>query len=175
MPSILSFDIDLNRVHAWSSLSGRVCYNETVDKLPVQQLPLHDITLIEVGSNIFYNKKPEVVHRTAAWLIFNTYVATLLWNWHRGIASSKTLLVSPSSSWTLGHEEPIRHAIADVTGDNHDIREARCMQFFYLRNPEKWVSFDAYFNGFTFKQSEATKLKNKTNRAALKRCGKTSR
>jgi len=165
-PSILSFDIDLNRVHAWSSLTGRVCYNETIDKMPVQQMALHDITLIEVGSNVFYDKKPHVVHRTAAWLIFNTYATTVLWTWHRSIAAGKKLLVSPSSSWTLGHEELIRHAMADVTGDNHDIREARCMQFFFRHNPEKWMPFETYFNSFNFKDSPETKAIKAAKKAA---------
>lgn len=165
-PAILSFDIDLNRVHAWSSESGRVCYNAPINELPVGELAKHDITLIEVGSNIFYDKRPQVVHRNSAWLIFNSYVATVLWTWHRSTAPGKTLLVSPSSDWTLGHPEEFRHEIAQVAGDNHDIREARCMQFFYRRNPAKWVSFEAYYNGFSFKDSPATKAKKAAARAA---------
>lgn len=150
-PTILSFDIDLNRVHAWSSETGRVCYNATGAEVPFQQLSLHDITLIEVASNIFYDKRPQVVHRSAAWAIFNTYFATVLWTWHRSIAADKKLFVAPSSLWSLGYPEHARHAIAEVTGDNHDIREARAMQFFYGRNPSKWVPFDVYFNSFSFK------------------------
>src|SRR5271170_162077 len=165
-PTILSFDIDLNRIHAWSSETGRVCNNATGNQVPFQQMALHDITLIEVGSNVFYDKRPQVVHRNAAWLIFNTYFATILWTWHCSIAKEKTLLVSPSSLWTLGFKEPIRHSMADVTGDNHDIREARCMQFFYGRNPNKWVPFESYFNGFSFKaepeQPKAKRAKRKT-------------
>ncbi len=160
-PSILSFDIDLNRIHAWSSESGRVCYNAPIDKLPTDQLNLHDITLIEVGSNVFYDKRPQVVHRNAAWLIFNSYCATVLWTWHRSVAPQKRLLVSPSSSWTLAFPEAERHVMADVTGDNHDIREARCMQFFFRMNPEKWVPFEQYFNSFTFKDTPTEKAAKK--------------
>jgi hypothetical protein len=164
-PTLLSFDIDLNRIHAWSSETGRVCYNATGDAVPFQQMALHDVTLIEVASNVFYDPTPSVVHRTAAWAIFNTYFATVLWTWHRSIAKDKILLVSPSSDWTLKFKEPVRHAMADVTGDNHDIREARCMQFFYGRNPSKWVPFETYFNGFNFKLSPEAKLKRARKKA----------
>lgn len=161
--SILSFDIDLNRVHAWSSVSGQVCYNAPSTALPTWELNKHDVTLIEVASNVFYDPTPSVVHRTAAWALFNTYIATVLWTWHRSVAADKKLLVAPSSAWTLGYPEKLRHATAQVTGDNHDIREVRCMQFFYRQNPDKWVPFDSYFNGFSFKKpaSKSTPPKGK--------------
>jgi hypothetical protein len=163
--SILSFDIDLNRIHAWSSESGRVCYNASGSEVPFQQMALHDITLIEVASNVFYDRTPSIVHRRAAWAIFNTYFATVLWTWHRSVAPEKKILVAPSSAWTLGYSEEFRHSIAEVTGDNHDIREVRCMQFFYRRNPDKWVPFETYFNSFSFKASPAKPKASKAPRA----------
>lgn len=146
MKRILSFDIDLNRFHAWSNVEGRVCYNETL--LPVAAIQSHDLILIEVASPLMYDKKPAVVHRKVAWAIFNTYMAVQIFSCTK---PPQQVLVSPSHEWTNGYEEAVRQSMADVTGeDNHDIREVRTMQFFYGLTPQKWVPFATYFNSFTF-------------------------
>lgn len=156
---ILSFDIDLNRIHAWSNEFGRIAYKapSLTDEI-LGAIGHHDVVLIEVASNIFYDKRPSVVHRTCAWMLFNTYTATEIM--HARVLYGKTQpLVAPSSMWSMGYPEDVRHAMADVTGDNHDIREARCMQFFYLKCPTKWVPFQTYFTSFSFKEAEAKPAK----------------
>jgi hypothetical protein len=159
--SLLSFDIDLNRIHAWSSERGRIAYNApTLTTDVICALADHAVVLIEVASHIFYDKRPSVVHRTCAWMLYNTYVATQIYHQRLGLSKPEPL-VAPSSAWSHGYPELIRHSMADVTGDNHDIREARCMQFFYWRNPGKWVPFTDYFTGFSFKDD---KPKTKTTR-----------
>jgi hypothetical protein len=166
-PSILSIDIDLNRYHAWSSKSGRVAYNavpfedDAENTKIAEALGQHDVVLVEVASNTHYIKKMAIVHRVSAWMIFNTYLAAQFYDlWDAGVTADtpRKFLVSPSDKWTKGYREEVRQAMAGVAGeDNHDIREARTMQFFYLMHPTAWVPFHTYYNSFSFKKTKGTK------------------
>ena len=148
---ILSFDIDLNGIAAWSNVVGTVASGAS-DVLPCTAILEHDLVLIEVASPMFYAgvKDKGRLTNTFKWAIYNSMVAGKIYMFvnHNGYALP-TILVAPSNLWTLGYNEEMRHAIASVSGDNHDIRECRCMQFFYQSNSEKWTTFEKYFAGLS--------------------------
>lgn len=160
---ILSVDIDLNRHHMWSNRDGRVAYNAT--SINEEALMSHDVVLVEVASNVFYippaakrnGGEKGVIVRKTAWMIYNTYLCTVMYNiWKsKSIIVNSKFLVSPSHDWTKKYDEETRQRMAGVSGqDNHDIRECRTMQYFYQVYPKPWVDFHTYFNSFSFKDTK---------------------
>lgn len=170
MTEIIAFDIDLNRIHAWSTKFGKVCYNAKA--VPTHMLlPHHDLILIEVASNVFYDRRQEVVFNTAKWAIYNAMTAGRIYEYIQQHNPRTPVLVAPSSLWTLGYEEAVRHAMACVTGeDNHDLRETRAMIFFYKHSPSKWVPFESYFQNLSTAgkagKPKTKKARNGSNPAA---------
>jgi hypothetical protein len=146
----IALDIDLNRIHAWSSASGQVCYNAPVP--PLERLAEHDRILVEVASPFFYMaryNKGEVTNRMK-WAIFNGIVTGQIFHYCQMNKIEDRLLVSPSSEWTLGYPEDIRIRIAGVQDkNNHDLRECQSMLFFHGRNPERWKPLPEYLSGFS--------------------------
>lgn len=170
MASIISFDIDLGRIHAYSNTKGIICSNAI--EIPHYELDKaeHEIVLIEVASANFYQGSPGQVFHRAKWAIFNSMMAGRIYQFISWKVNSKPqVLVAPSSKWTLGYEESVRDSIAGVTGDNHDIRQCRTMQFFYGTNPEKWAPFEAYFFGLSTKKGSD----HATKPSASRRPGKS--
>lgn len=161
---VLSFDLDLNRIHAWSSKSGRVCFDAV--EIPYQAILDHDRILIEVYSAVIYGKSPGELQNRFKGAIFNSMVAGRIYQFCLAHGRSDRVLVSPSSRWTLGHVEPVRHQIAGVSGDNHDIRECRAMQFYHKTNPDKWEPFEAYYASISSAQ-KARKGKAKHEREII--------
>ncbi len=152
MPSILSFDIDLNRVHAYSNDYGVICENSP--DIPYGSLQCHQTVLIEVASANFYGSKPGEIYNRVKWVIFNSMMAGRIYQHCMQMTDCPIVLVAPSSSWTCGYPEALRHSLAGVTG-SHDIKECKAMQFFYGTNPGKWQAFEAYFASL----SKAKRLK----------------
>jgi hypothetical protein len=144
MEGIISLDIDLRGVAAYSDIRG-VILNGDTDEIPYEEMLKHQLVLVEIASPIFYgrNSKGSMTNRFK-WAIYNSCIAGVIYTYLKD--KSVKLLVSPSSSWTLGYTEEQRCSIANVAGNNHDIRECRCMQFFYKTNPGKWVSFEHYLS-----------------------------
>jgi hypothetical protein len=142
-------DIDLHRIHAWSNVDGRVCSSS--GDVPWSALLTHDKILIEVASPTFYNRNTAIIANKTKWVIFNSIMIGRISMYLMAKQISDRLLVSPSSLWTLGYPEEVRHAAAGVSGDNHDIRECRCMQFFYGTNPEKWMTLEAFVQSLSSK------------------------
>jgi hypothetical protein len=146
--SIIAFDVDLLRIHAWSTETRRVCY-EAPD-FPFDELVKHDRILMEVASPNFYDKRPSVVYNTMKWACFNMTMLGRLARWLEERGQLDKLLVAPSSAWSCGHEEAVRQEMAGCTGqDNHDLRETRAMIWFYKRAPGKWVPYHDYLRSLS--------------------------
>jgi hypothetical protein len=84
-----------------------------------------------------------------AWAIYNSMMTGVICTLGRDFLPTTKVLVAPSSKWTSGYPEDIRHKIAKVTASNHDLRECECMIALYKMNPEKWVSFPQYYSTLT--------------------------
>lgn len=168
MPSIISFDIDLGRIHAFSNIDGIVCYNAA--EIPYEAINRHNIVLIEVASAILYgNIRGGEANNRVKWVAYNSAIAGRIFEYCQWKHDSAVVLVSPSSKWTLGHDESMRQALAGVSGDNHDIREARTMQFYYATNPGKWEPFNAYFSNLSTRKGSKA---NAGKTIVRKRAGK---
>lgn len=145
---ILSFDIDLCRIHAVSNYKGVISY--AAAEPPFEEIGDHDTVLIEVASPMFYGKSSMgEINNRFKWAIFNGMTAGRLFQYTAANYMHVKVLASPSNQWTMGHPEKVRHTLANLTGLNHDLRECYCMQFYYGTNPEKWTPFEAYFSGLS--------------------------
>ena len=149
-PAVISIDVDLHRVHAWSSRDGRVCFN--APDFPFEALGSHDVILLEIASPLFYHDNPKTIYQTAKWTIYNSFMfGRLVWVLQEHLIINR-LLVSPSNHWTLGHQEDIRNEMAGCTGeDNHDIRACRAMQWFYKNAPGRWVPYEEFIQNLNDK------------------------
>jgi hypothetical protein len=62
------------------------------------------------------------------------------------------ILVSPSSKWTNGLSEEVRHELAGVKKlartkrDNHDLNECQAMIWSYGVEPSRWIPFHQYMD-----------------------------
>ncbi len=61
------------------------------------------------------------------------------------------MLVSPSSTWTKGLSEPIRHKLAGVVEPDfprkkgrHDLKECQAMIWTYRNEPDLWLPLETY-------------------------------
>ena len=114
-------------------------YKATVWDLLKQLAALKpDLVLVEVAAPIAYRGAAR--GSQLKWFIYNSYAAGILLTQYKG----KTL-VSPSSRWTMGYPEKIRHTLAGVTAPNHDLKECQAMIWFYLQHPERWREHEEYF------------------------------
>jgi hypothetical protein len=156
-PTTLAIDIDLGRIHAWSTVEGRVCYQ--APGLPERAILSHELVLVEVASPTFYAEKRGELHQRARWAIFASYVLGFLYACYRtSKGDPNRLLLSPSTSWTLSYEEKLREEIAGCAGqDNHDIRACRCMVHFHRTNPDKWTTVEEYLRKLIDGKSENPK------------------
>lgn len=140
MQSVLALDIDLRRIHAWSSVQGKICYNSP--ELPDTRG--YDVVLAECWSPFFYVKpgkplsKGELTNRFKAAIYNSMRIGELA-------AKCPNLLVAPSSTWTQKYPEETRHIMAGCAGkNNHDLRECQAMIFFYTKQPSLWVPYAEY-------------------------------
>jgi hypothetical protein len=146
VPDVIAIDIDLGRLHAYSTSRGRVAYN--APEIDIEVLNAHDVVLAECWSPQMYmdlqkkGAKAELTNRLRA-CIFNSMTIGKIAE--QLALLGKTLLVSPSSKWTMKYPEKIRHIMANCDGkDNHDIRECRAMLAFYKLRPSNWVPYETY-------------------------------
>lgn len=158
--SKIAFDVDYKRIHAWSTKIGRVCYNAPDWAEFADTIFMHDIILMEVFSPNFYqemsgskSKERAIITNKMKMALFNARICGELFSWLRfkhGELTTGKFLVAPSSAWTLGFPEDVRHDMAGVTGqDNHDLRECRAMLFFHSRNPGQWQPVQQYYSTYS--------------------------
>jgi len=158
--SVIAFDVDYKRIHAWSTKIGRVCYNAPDWRPYADTIASHDAILMEVFSPTFYqestgsrSKDKAIITNKMKMALFNARICGELYSYfiqRYGHAFADRMLVAPSSGWTLGYPEDLRHEMAGVTGqDNHDLRECRAMLFFHSRNPKKWQRVADYYETYS--------------------------
>lgn len=156
----LAFDVDLHRVHGYSEVTGRVCYNSPEwpwdDLLPGNPSG-HDVILIEIASPVDTSRKASEAYNRRKWAIGNSLmIGRLLFVAQQG-AFEDRILVSPSTKWTEQYDEKTREIMAGCANqDNHDIRACRCMLFFHSLSPSKWVPILQYYKSLS---TRATKRK----------------
>lgn len=145
---IVAIDCDLRRLHGWladteTGEDQKAFYQASLlaatDQLAVLQ---PSTVLFECASPLFYTKNKAAQYNKLRWMIFNSKalgsLADRLADWQ------VPLLVAPSSIWTQGHEEKVRHRLYGVTAPNHDLRECQAMARSYLRQPKLWVPVADY-------------------------------
>lgn len=155
--STIALDVDLHRVHGFSTTLGRVCYN--APEWPFDLiLPKHKTVLIEIASPVCTSSDGAEDYNRRKWAIGNALMIGRFFFYLEREHPDRMndVLVSPANLWTLGHKEPIREAIAGCAGqDNHDIRACRCMLFYHNTNPAKWQPLAAYYASLSTKKKKA--------------------
>ena len=154
--STIALDVDLNRVHAFSSTEGRVCYN--APDWPWDALWRHDKILVEVASPVDTSKSDAEAYNRRKWAIGNSFLVGQLLHAAALKGQTEKILVSPSNEWTMKHPEKQRDIVAGCDGqDNHDIRACRAMLVYHGYNPQKWVPIISYYQNLSTKGCKARK------------------
>lgn len=152
---VVAADIDLRQIAAWDSIAGTVCCEDAAftDLLAWCTEPsltggAVDTVLIEVASPHGYSAKGVVFKKRQSWVIFNSMVASIL-AWRLNLHTR--VLVSPSSTWTKGLPETVRHRLAGViepkfprAKGRHDLKECQAMIWTYRQEPELWQPLETY-------------------------------
>lgn len=158
----MAFDIDLGRIHAYSTRDARVCYK--ADFIPFDAIDSHDVVLAECWSPQMYfananyrtltQAKGELTNRLRACLYNSFIVGQIAEHMHQK-GREDDFLVAPSTVWTQGFPENVRQIMSGAKGqDNHDIRECRTMLFFYSQSPKRWIPFHQYQRNLTLKKED---------------------
>lgn len=143
----LAIDCDLRKIYATDN-TGRVHAKAEPDARTgihryIEANP-NSCVLFEIASPLFYRESPRAVYHTARWALWNMAMARFIeedCDYH-GIE----FLVSPSSSWTMGHGLLARHRIAACQQPEKNLRETEAMIFFYQHNPDQWLSLKEYLD-----------------------------
>lgn len=139
---VLAIDCDLRRLHAVSTVAGRVCYNapdlEQIRAFLRTDRP--EVVLFEMAGMVYGNKmKNAAIVNYMRWAIYNSVQAGVL----NDICLHELghgAVFATSAIWTRGYNEKTRHIMAKCAGaDNHDIRECRAMLYFHHCEPQRWV------------------------------------
>ncbi len=140
---IVSIDVDLHRVCAWSNEKGTLVVGAK-DTYAVAKIVRPDLFLYEIASPVYYGS--QIHMKKLAWYIFNSAEASFF-----SLRSTSTVLFAPSNVWTNGYPEEARHEMAEVSfeqkynkRDRHDIGECQAMQYFYREHPAQWKSLHQY-------------------------------
>lgn len=155
-PDIVAIDVDLGRYTAVSSTRGVLAHSEDPLRLSGPEIsPSETLFLIEIAGPIMHRGGDQrILHHTHRWMIYNAAVVGILA--HTFERQLDRVLVATSTAWTMGYPEAQRHQIAGICpkkyskrgvalyDEPHDIREARCMIYFYRRNPEVWKPLDQW-------------------------------
>lgn len=167
--SIMAIDVDLCRVHAYSTVSGRVCYNSP--EWPWDAMTAHDVVLVEVASPVDTSRATKddegnavqgadaQAYNRRKWMIGNSFMLGRLafWMEYRQ-ATCPTILVSSADQWTLKHKPEMREMISGCAGqDNHDIRACRSMLYYHHTNPEKWKPLSEFLTSLKKPQAAGSK------------------
>lgn len=136
---LIAVDCDLQRMHAWSTRSGRVAYKIGVvelGQLITDQAPC--VVLYEISSPVMYGEVAS--HSKLRWALWNMAMAVKL----EQLIAPVPMVVAPSHVWTRGHRESVRHKLANCQAKNHDLRECECMLWFYRHEPQRWIPLASY-------------------------------
>lgn len=157
---IAAFDVDLGRLHGYSSVSGRICYN--AQDWPWDAIDNHSLLLVEIAHPVNTSRTEAEAYNRRKWAIGNALAIGQLVHYLDARGCLSRLLVSPSNWWTLKHPEAMRDVVANCTGeDNHDIRACRAMLVYHKTNPEMWMPIDRYYKALS--TPAATKKKRKSH------------
>ncbi len=169
--SVLAIDIDLGRITAVHSELGAICHGvEPFFGAPMlgKAASEADTILVEIAGPIMHHEES---HSHRRWMIYNAVVAAKIVSAFDRYAP---VLVATSTAWTKGYSEIERDAIAGIHplkyktvtrtkagkskvtrepiwAEPHDCREARCMIYFFLRDPKPWVPLDQYLKALCAK------------------------
>jgi hypothetical protein len=163
MPSVIAVDIDLGRWTAVHSVDGVLAHGRDPSTgFAVAQFTRPDVVLIEVAGPVMHHEES---HSHRRWMIYNAgWAAMLALTWKDLVPK---ILVAPSTAWTQGFGELERDAIAGIRpvkyktvtrkkggksvvtrepiwAEPHDVRECRCMMYFYSVAPKHWKPLDQY-------------------------------
>lgn len=153
LTKLAAFDVDLHRVHGYSDVTGRICYNAA--EWPWEAFAAHDTVLVEIASPVDTSSEPAQAYNRRKWAIGNAMMIGRLMFWAELNNCLPKFLVAPSNLWTLGHPEKVREAASGCIGqDNHDIRACRSMLHYYKTNPAKWVPLSAYYKALSTKKTK---------------------
>lgn len=134
----IAIDCDLGRLHAWSSETGRVGYNETLVNLSLMvNAASPDLVLFEISSPVMYDDVVSI--SKLSWALWNMAMAVKL-----NTLLDMPMVVAPSSEWTRKLKEPVRQKLAGCTAPNHDLRECEAMLWFHDKEPQRWVPLANY-------------------------------
>jgi hypothetical protein len=148
---VVAVDIDLRQFAAWDSESGmlgaELSYTDFA-RTVWRNLLMANTVLLECASPMLYRGK---IHRsTMSWMIYNSAAVTNL-VFQLGQAGVPNVRVAPSSTWTKGLSEPIRHKLAGVIEPifprkkgRHDLKECQAMIWTYRNEPELWLPLEQY-------------------------------
>lgn len=145
---VVAVDIDLRQFAAWDSVGGSHVAESTFDKFQqwMRSGPTPDVLLLECASPHTYQVRQQ--KKRQAWVIYNSMAVSTL-NYVYG--SKMTVLVAPSSVWTKGLPEQVRHKLAGVIEPNfsrakgrHDLKECQAMIWTYRNEPELWKPLAQY-------------------------------
>jgi len=145
---LAAFDVDLDRVHGYSAVNGRLCYN--AQEWPYEKILEHDRVLVEIASPVDTSRKNAERYNRRKWSIGNALMIGRMMFWAEVEGIIDRILVSPSNRWTCGYEERVREVMAGCVGqDNHDIRACRSMLYFYQERPDRWQPIRDYYRALS--------------------------
>lgn len=149
---VIAVDIDLRCFSAWDSMTGQLfCERTSVyDTFNSIVALAPDVVLIECASHVTYSGPKKQAGRQA-WVIYNSMaVSILVYLLNKRLPGAK-ILVSPSSTWTKGLREPVRHKLAGVVEPKfprakgrHDLKECQAMIWTYRQEPDLWQPLETY-------------------------------
>jgi hypothetical protein len=145
---VTAVDLDINRAHAWSNRHGKVQYNAVLDGDFVAALLASNPTtiLIEVpGPALHRGAGHSSAYGSIRWMIHAGMAAGWLWARLLQAGYQGPILAAPSTRWTRGYTEKVRHKLAGTLAPNHDLRECEAMIWFYIQDPTQWKPMHQYF------------------------------
>ena len=133
-------DCDLRRVHCVDEAGRVICSNsKTIQPILDSGLAISDTILFEIASPLDYTDSKAIAHNKRRWTIWNVAQAV-----HLAHLTPCTVLVSPSHTWTRGHDAKLRQAAAGATASTHDLREAQAMLWYAQHRPQDWKPLEDY-------------------------------
>lgn len=141
---IYATDCDLRRLHIVANDKRILVKGKSMDialAVMSEVVGPKDKILYEIAGPVDYTDNKAIAHHKRRWTIYNSAAAARFDATFPG-----QVLVAPSSSWTNGFKEKERHALAGCRLSTHDLRECEAMLWFFGKNPDKWVTLDAFLD-----------------------------
>lgn len=106
-----------------------------------------DVLLLECASPHLYAPMGKVFKKQQSWVIYNSAMVSRLAYRFAGIK----VLVSPSSTWTNGLPEKVRHTLVGAVEPvfprakgRHDLKDCQAMIWTYRQEPDRWCSLEDF-------------------------------